>query len=134
MSKSAPADAPGVIRMLDSPDAIRRKIRRAVTDSDRELRYDPQCKPGVSNLAEIVSALTDASPEDVVASCAGYGELKSACVDAVVAELEPIRRGHDELMADPAELLRTLASGAERASVAAAPVVRRVKDAMGIRP
>jgi tryptophanyl-tRNA synthetase len=132
MSKSAPDGAPGVIRMLDSADAIRRKLRRAVTDSDNELRYDPERKPGLSNLAEILAILTGHSPEETVASYGRYGELKDACVDAVIAELDPIRRRYEELANDLAELRRTLARGAERASIVAEAVLRRARDAIGI--
>jgi tryptophanyl-tRNA synthetase len=132
MSKTALDDAPGVIRMLDTPDVIRRKVRRAVTDSDGDVRYDPERKPGLSNIAEIISALTGVSPEDVVASYTRYGDLKSACTDAAVCELDPIRRRHDELMRDPAELRRTLACGAERATSVAEPVLQRAREAIGI--
>ncbi len=132
MSKSAPEDAAGVIRMLDGADVIRRKVRRAVTDSDGELRYDPAAKPGLSNLAEIVAALTGGTPAEAMASCRGYGDLKQACIDAIEAELGPVRRRHDELLRDPAELELALARGAERASGVAAPVLQRARHAMGI--
>ena len=132
MSKSAPDDAPGVIRMLDAADVIRRKVRRAVTDSDCEMRYDPQRKPGLANLAEVLSALTGLSPQDVVASYARYGELKDACADAIISELDPIRRRHDELMNDAAELLRILERGADRARCVAEPVLQRARDAIGV--
>jgi tryptophanyl-tRNA synthetase len=132
MSKSAPGDAPGVIRMLDTPDVIRRKLRRAVTDSDSQVRYDPECKPGLANLAEILSALTGRSPEEVLAPHTRYGELKDACAEAIIAELDPIRRRHDELINDAAELRRILARGAERASRVAEPVLQRAREAIGV--
>lgn len=132
MSKSAPADAPGVIRLLDDPDAIRRKVRRAVTDSDGELRYDPLGKPGVANLADIVAAITGCSPQHVLSSVGSYGELKAVCADAVVTELLPLRQRHDELLRDRAELRRLLARGAERAAAVADPVLRRARAAMGL--
>jgi len=132
MSKSAPRDAPGVIRLLDGPEAIRRKVRRAVTDSDGELRYDPETKPGLSNLAEILAALTGGKPDAVLASCRSYGDLKQACADAIEAELAPVRARHDELLSDPAELSRILDRGAERAARVAGPVLRRAYEAMGI--
>jgi tryptophanyl-tRNA synthetase len=132
MSKSAPADAPGVIRMLDSSDDIRRKVRRAVTDSDNELRYDPLHKPGLSNLAEIVSSVVGLSPHQVLDQHTSYRQLKDACADAIVGELDPIRRRHDELMDDPAELRRTLVRGAERAADVAEPVLQRAREAMGV--
>lgn len=132
MSKSAPADAPGVIRMLDDPDTISRKVRRAVTDSDGELRYDPDGKPGIANLAEIVAALTAGAPEQVLDSVSGYGALKQLCADVVIAELEPVRRRHQELFADPAELLGMLAVGAARARTVADTVVTRARAAIGV--
>jgi tryptophanyl-tRNA synthetase len=132
MSKSAPDDAPGVIRMLDTPDLIRRKVRRAVTDSDNQLRYDPERNPGLSNLAEIISTMTGLTPQQALAPYTRYGQLKDACADAIVGELDPIRRRHDELMNDPAQLRRTLARGAERAASVAEPVLRRAREAMGI--
>lgn len=132
MSKSAAEGAPGVIRMLDTPDIIRRKVRRAVTDNDDVLRYDPLHKQGLSNLAEIVSSLTGRPPQRVLAQHTRYGQLKDACADAIVSELDPIRRRHDELMADPAELRRILARGAERAAMVAGPVLERAREAIGI--
>ncbi len=132
MSKSAPDDAPGVIRMLDTVDVIRRKVRRAVTDSDNEVRYDPEHKPGLANLAEILSALTGLSTDEILAPHTRYGELKDACAHAIISELDPIRRRHDELMNDPAELRRTLERGAERASRVAEPVLQRAREAIGV--
>ncbi|HEU5417547.1 MAG TPA: tryptophan--tRNA ligase [Streptosporangiaceae bacterium] len=132
MSKSAPLDAPGVIRLLDGPDVVRRKVRRAVTDSDGEMRYDPQAKPGLSNLAEIIAVLTDGTPAAVMAAYRRYGDLKQACAEAIEAELAPVRARHDELLGDPAELGRTLDRGAERAAAVAGPVLQRAREAMGI--
>jgi tryptophanyl-tRNA synthetase len=134
MSKSAPSAAPGVIRLLDPPDSVRRKIRRAVTDGDARLRYDPLAQPGLANLAEITAALTDQSPEDVLAAARSYGELKDTCADAVIAELEPVRRRHDDLLADRAELRRHLEAGAARAAAVANPVLRRARVAIGVAP
>jgi tryptophanyl-tRNA synthetase len=132
MSKSAPHGAPGVIRMLDRADVIRRKVRRAVTDSDGELRYDPAAKPGLANLAELLAALTDDSPQHVIAGTRSYGALKDACVEAIDAELAPIRCRHDELIKDPDELRRLLDAGAQKAAAVANLVLRRARRAMGI--
>lgn len=132
MSKSAPIDAPGVIRMLDNPDVIRRKIRRSVTDSGTVPCYDPIQKPGAANLAEITAALTGAAPNAVLDGCVGYGQLKDTCADAVIAELEPIQQRHDELLRDPAVLDDILREGAARASVQAASVLSRAQSAIGI--
>jgi tryptophanyl-tRNA synthetase len=132
MSKSAPEDAPGVIRMLDTADVIRRKVRRAVTDSDGELRYDPDGKPGLANLAEIAAALAGETPEQVLAKSRGYGELKDTCADLIDAELAPIRARHDELLDDEDELRRLLADGARRAGSVAQPVLDRARHAIGV--
>ncbi|MBA2444945.1 MAG: tryptophan--tRNA ligase, partial [Nocardioidaceae bacterium] len=101
MSKSAADSASGVIRLLDPPDVIRRKIGRAVTDSDDEIRYDPVTKPGVSNLLDIIAALDDGDPVDYTTRVSSYGQLKAECADRVVAALAPIQQRHAELMADP---------------------------------
>ncbi len=132
MSKSAPDGAMGVIRMLDHPDLIRRKIARAVTDSDNDVRYDPDAKPGVSNLLDIVSAIRGVTPDVVADSCSSYGELKAACTEEVVGLLAPIQQRHAELMADPACLRTTLAAGADRARTHAAEVLTRARLAVGL--
>jgi tryptophanyl-tRNA synthetase len=132
MSKSAPDNAPGVIRMLDGADVIRRKVRRAVTDSDGELRYDPVAKPGLANIAEIVAAITNESPEEVIASSRSYGALKDACVAVIDAELSPIRRRHDELIDNPDELRRRLDLGAQKAAAVAEVVLHRARQAIGV--
>lgn len=132
MSKSAPDNAPGVIRMLDGADVIRRKVRRAVTDGDGELRYDPVAKPGLANLAELLAALTGESPAQVIAATRSYGALKDACVAAIDAELAPIRRRHDELIQNPDELRRRLDLGARTAASVANPVLQRARRAIGV--
>jgi tryptophanyl-tRNA synthetase len=132
MSKSALPDAPGVIRMLNGPDMIRRKVRRAVTDSDGELRYDPDRKPGLANLAEIVAALTADTPELVLDRCRSYGELKDACADVIDTELAPIRSRHDELIDHPDELRQLLDRGARRATETAQVVLSRARQAIGL--
>ncbi len=132
MSKSAPADAPGVIRLLDGPDVVRRKIRRAVTDGANDLRYDPVGQPGLANLAEIVAVLTDRTPEQVLTSVRSYGELKDICADAVIAELTPVRHRHGELVRDQDELRHHLADGAQRAIAVSDPVLQRARRAIGI--
>ncbi len=132
MSKSAADDAMGVIRMLDRPDLIRRKIGRAVTDSGNEVRYDPAAKPGVSNLLDIIAAIRGVDPSAVASSFTSYGELKAACTDDVIALLEPIQGRHAELMSDPASLRRTLARGADAAREQAGAVLARARTAIGL--
>lgn len=134
MSKSAPQEAAGVVRMLDAADAVARKVRRAVTDSDGQVRYDPTNKPGVSNLIDILATLTGEAPDEIEQRVATYGQLKSEVADAVIAELEPIQRRHDELLADPGELHRLLRMGAQKAHSVAGPTIARAAAAMGVEP
>jgi len=102
MSKSAPVDARGVLRMPDGPDVIRRKVMRAVTVSRSDVRYDPVGQPGVSSLLETLAVCTGDSVDVLVGSYDSYGVLKQDTADAVVAELEPVPRwkrcprGHDQ--------------------------------------
>jgi tryptophanyl-tRNA synthetase len=132
MSKSMPLNAPGVVRILDSPDVIRRKIRRAVTDSDNRLVYDPETRPGLANLAEITAVLTGDIPQNVLGAAASYGDLKRTCAEVLIAELDPVRRRHDELLRDPHELQGLVSDGATRAKAVADVVVRRARAAMGV--
>jgi tryptophanyl-tRNA synthetase len=132
MSKSLP-DA-GTLNLLDEPSVLAKKVKRAVTDTGSDIRYDPVEKPGVSNLLVILSAV-GGSPvpqlEDEFAG-RGYGQLKAAVADAVVAFAEPFSKRMAELMADPAELDRILASGAERAREVAGATMARVRDMVGL--
>ncbi|OBG32171.1 tryptophan--tRNA ligase [Mycobacterium alsense] len=135
MSKSAATDA-GLINLLDDPAVSAKKIRSAVTDSEREIRYDTEAKPGVSNLLTIQSAVTGAAIDKLVEGYAGhgYGDLKKATADAVVEFVSPIKARVDELMSDRAELESVLATGAQRAEDVAAKTVRRVYDRLGFLP
>ena len=110
MSKSAATDA-GLINLLDDPAVSAKKIRSAVTDSEREIRYDPDAKPGVSNLLTIQSAVTGTDIDKLVEGYAGrgYGDLKKDTAEAVVEFVTPIKARVDELLADPAELEAVLA-------------------------
>ncbi|MGH8961525.1 MAG: tryptophan--tRNA ligase [Jatrophihabitantaceae bacterium] len=131
MSKSL-GDA-GTLNLLDDPAVLTRKIKRAVTDTGTDIRFDPADKPGVSNLLSILSAVTDRSIEDVVAEFdgQGYGSLKVAVADAVVAFVEPLAARTRSLLADPAELDRVLAAGAARARSVAGETVSRVYERVG---
>lgn len=135
MSKSAATDA-GLISLLDDPAKSAKKIRSAVTDSEREIRYDPQTKPGVSNLLTIQSAITGDSIEKLVEGYAGrgYGDLKKETAEAVADFVTPIKARVDELLADPGELQSVLAAGAERANAVAAATIARVYDRVGFLP
>ena len=135
MSKSA-ATAAGLINLLDDPKVSAKKIRSAVTDSDREIRFDPEAKPGVSNLLSIQSAVTGRPIEALVDGYAGrgYGDLKAETAEAVVAYVTPIQRRVDELLADPAELQSILDKGADRAREVAGRTLARVYDRLGFLP
>ncbi|WNG83208.1 tryptophan--tRNA ligase [Mycobacterium sp. ITM-2016-00316] len=132
MSKSAATDA-GLISLLDDPKKTAKKIRSAVTDSEREIRFDREAKPGVSNLLTIQSAVTGTDIDTLVAGYAGrgYGDLKTETADAVVEFVTPIKARVDELLDDPAELQAVLATGAARADRVASATLQRVYDRMG---
>ncbi len=131
MSKSNP-NAGSYIALLDSPDVIRKKISRAVTDSGREVKFDPQNKPEVSNLIAIYSACSALTPQEIEARYEGqgYGPFKKDLAEQVVALLEPIQARYQEVRAS-GELRRILADGAENARQVAAQTVRTVKERMG---
>ena len=135
MSKSAATDA-GLINLLDDPALSAKKIRSAVTDSEREIRYDPDAKPGVSNLLTIQSAVTGVEIGTLVDGYAGrgYGDLKKDTAEAVVEFVSPIKARVDELMAEETELEAVLATGAQRAHEVASKTVQRVYDRLGFLP
>jgi tryptophanyl-tRNA synthetase len=132
MSKSAASEA-GLINLLDDPAVSAKKIRSAVTDSEREVRYDPEAKPGVSNLLTIQSAVTGADIDKLVDGYRGrgYGDLKTDTADAVVDFVTPIKARVDELLGEPAELEAVLAAGAQRARDVSAKTLQRVYDRLG---
>jgi tryptophanyl-tRNA synthetase len=133
MSKSADSDA-GLVSLLDDPSVIAKKFKRAVTDSDSEVRYHREEKPGVSNLLEILSACTGAAPEVLADQYSQYGPLKTDTGDAVVAMLTPIQQRYRELMDDPAELQSLLRKGAGKARIVAAATLARTQAAIGMTP
>ncbi len=132
MSKSDPEDS--LIAITDSPDVIRRKIRRAVTDSEAVIRFDAKNKPGVSNLLTILSVL---GGEKVPKICErlegkGYGALKEETAEAVVSALEPVQRRYQELMSDKAYLAATLSNNAQRAQKLAQRTLSKVYKKLGL--
>ncbi|HEX7746371.1 MAG TPA: tryptophan--tRNA ligase [Micromonosporaceae bacterium] len=131
MSKSSASDA-GTLFLLDSPDTIRRKVQRAVTDSATVVAYEPATRPGVANLLEILAACTEGSPVALAEQFPSYDGLKRAVVDAVVATLRPLQARHAELAGDPGYIRRVLAGGAEQARERTAERVRRAKEAIGL--
>lgn len=132
MSKSAPDTAMGVVRMLDTPEVVRRKVMRAVTDTDGAVRHDPVAKPGVSNLLELLAACTGGDPVALAAGYTSYGALKADVADAVVATLEPVQRPYAALVADPAAVREALDLGACRAREHAEPRLRAAMTAVGL--
>lgn len=134
MSKS---DEPNsYIAILDKPEEIRRKFRRAVTDSDGEIRVDRENKPGVTNLLDILSAVTGEGAQQIAdrLSGKGYGALKDEVAEAVIAELAPVQARYSEILADKAYLESVMQSGAERASRIAAKTMRKVHKKLGLAP
>jgi tryptophanyl-tRNA synthetase len=132
MSKSASSTA-GVIDMLDDPKVTAKKIRSAVTDAEREIRFDPERKPGVSSLLSIHSALSGRSIAELEQDYAGkgYGDFKGDLADVVTAALTPFRDRTLELLEDTEKLDAILAEGAEKAQSVAQPLLDRVYDAVG---
>ena len=131
MSKSDPEET--FISLLDDPDTVRRKIKRAVTDSESEIRFDPEAKPGVSNLLSIISALTGESTDALCAELSGqgYGALKSRAADCVVAALEPLQAEYRRIIADKAYLMGVQAESAEKAAYLAQKTLRKVQKKIG---
>ncbi len=131
MSKSDPEDT--FVALLDDPDTIRRKIKRAVTDSDGEIRFDTENKPGVSNLLSIMSALGQGTSEEIAAELAGqgYGALKTRTADCVIAALEPLQDEFKRLIADKTYLQGVLDENAKTASYLANKTLRKVQKKVG---
>lgn len=136
MSKSAASNG-GVIDILDNPDINSKKIKSAVTDTGKEVRFDEKNKPGISNLLTIHSALSGKSIPEIENSFAnkGYGDFKTEVAEVVSSYFTPIRKKAEELLADPKGLEDALADGAEKAREVAAATLSRVYDAIGlVRP
>jgi tryptophanyl-tRNA synthetase len=125
----------GTVLVLDEPDAIRRKFKRAVTDSGTEIRRGAD-KPGITNLIEILATVRGVAPEALEADLAGsrYGDFKVAVGDEVAAWLAPVRERYHELRADEAALEATLAAGAEKARAIASSTLADVRAVMGVGP
>lgn len=131
MSKSDP-DAGSRILVLDDPDTIRKRLKRAVTDSESDVRHDWETKPGISNLIEIMSLLTGASVAEIEADygTGGYGRFKDAVAETVIAGLAPIRSAYDEL--DDAEVARLMQRGALDARTRAEGLQQKVRKRVGL--
>jgi tryptophanyl-tRNA synthetase len=135
MSKSASSPS-GIVELLDDPKVSAKKIRSAVTDAEREIRFDPVAKPGVSNLLTIYSALTDRKISELEAEYAGkgYGDLKKDLAAVVAEFVEPLRERVRTYLDDPAELDRVLARGANRAREVAGATLTAVHEKIGFLP
>ena len=134
MSKSDPDET--FISLLDKPEDVRRKVKRAMTDSDNEIRFDPENKPGVSNLLSIIAALTNEPMDKLLNELdgLGYGELKKRVTDSVIATLEPIQSEFSRIMADKATLQAILDRNAQEASRRANRTLNKVKHKVGCAP
>jgi tryptophanyl-tRNA synthetase len=130
MSKSSPA---GCIFLLDEDSVTMKKIKSAVTDSERDILFDQDNKPGVSNLLTMQQAILGRPMDEIVASYVdkGYGDLKKETAEMVVEAVNPLRERTRELLADPSELLRIMHLGAEKARETASVTLARVYDRVG---
>ena len=132
MSKSA-SSPNGLVNLMDDPKVIAKKIRSAVTDTERDIRYDPEAKPGIANLLDIYATVSGKGIPELEAEYAGrgYGDLKKDLAEIVVERVAPIRDRTLELMQDPAELDRLLAIGADKASERAERTLSTVYERVG---
>ena len=133
MSKSDP-DPNAAVSIIEDPDSIMRKFRRAVTDSDSVVRYDPELKPGVSNLMTIMSEMGGMSIEEIEKNYSdkGYAAFKSACAEAVIERLRPVRERYAALTTDKEYLTDIAKEGAARASAIARRTMSKVKRKVGL--
>jgi tryptophanyl-tRNA synthetase len=131
MSKSVNSPL-GTILLLDQPADIVRKVKKAVTDTDGEVRYDPVVKPGLSNLLELMAAATGRTPTQVAESYERYGDLKSDLAEALVELLRPVRERRGALSADPGAVIAMLATGADKARRVASATYLRSAAAIGL--
>jgi tryptophanyl-tRNA synthetase len=131
MSKSVSSPL-GTILVFDPPEEIDRKVRKAVTDTETEVRYDPEAKPGVSNLLEILAAATGEPPSVLAAGYQSYGPLKADLSAALVELLRPVRERYEELTSDPGHVVSVLAAGAAKAHAVASVTLERAMKAAGL--
>jgi tryptophanyl-tRNA synthetase len=131
MSKSAESPQ-GTVLVLDDPAAIERKFKRAVTDTGSEVVFDPENKPGVANLLQILGAASGRSPDAVAEGYSQYGPLKADTAEAVIELLRPVRERYAELASDPRAVRATMQAGAGKAEAVAAGTLARAKEAIGL--
>jgi len=131
MSKSVSSPL-GTLLVMDDPATITRKVKKAVTDTGGDVRYDPEQKAGISNLLELLAVATDRTPVEVAAGYDRYGDLKADTADALVALLQPLQERRAELAADPGEVAALLARGAAKAAEIAGATYDRAAEAIGL--
>jgi tryptophanyl-tRNA synthetase len=131
MSKSV-SSPQGKIGIFDDPKDIERKIKRAVTDTDNEVRFDRDNKPGLANLLEIYAALTGGTPSEIAERYERYGDLKSDIAELLINELTPVRQRYLDLLNAPREVMDMLEQGAARARPIAEMTYERAAGAMGL--
>jgi tryptophanyl-tRNA synthetase len=127
---------PGTVLVLDEPDAVRKKVKSAVTDSGTEIRRSPE-KAGIANLIEILAVVRGVDPAEIereYRDASGYAGFKDDVAEALVGHLAPVRQRYGELRSDEGALEATLAKGAERARSIASPTLADVREAMGVGP
>ena len=130
MSKSR-SSPQGKVVLLEPPEAITKKIKRAVTDNEAEVRFDREAKPGVANLLELLAVATNRTPEEVAGDYTQYGPLKADTAAAVVEFLRPVQTRCREMLDDPGYIEDVLAKGAAKAEAVAASTLARARAAMG---
>ena len=133
MSKSV--DSPlGTIGLLDPADEIARKVKKAVTDTEGDVRYDRAAKPGVANLLELLAGATGRTPQEVATGYTRYGDLKADVAEALSELLRPVRERRVALEKDPAFVESALVEGAAKARAVASPMYAAAADAVGLLP
>jgi len=131
MSKSA--DSPlGTIELLDDLAVVAKKVKKAVTDTENEVRFDPAAKPGVSNLLSILAACSGENPSEIAERYSQYGPLKADAAEAVVELLRPIQARFGELSNDPGTTAQIFADGAAKAREVASATLDRAREALGL--
>ncbi|MCL5948551.1 MAG: tryptophan--tRNA ligase [Actinobacteria bacterium] len=131
MSKSSESSL-GTVFLLDSPDAVESKVRKAVTDSDGTVHYDPETKPGISNLLEILSAITSERPDQLALKYSSYGALKTDVAGAITGILRPIAERYKEISSDKPYVQEVIRNGAMRAREVASVTLARANKAIGL--
>jgi tryptophanyl-tRNA synthetase len=132
MSKSVDSGG-GTVLVADAPEVITKKVKRAVTDTDGEVRFDPEAKPGVANLLSILGAVTGQDPATLAGKYDQYGPLKADVAEALVEALRPLQQRYAELLADPGQVDAIIATGSAKAQSMAEPVLARAMTNIGLR-